>query len=64
MPKWRGNALTPTRLTGPEFMTRAKCEDYIRREWGYIRSRKDLRGPPHYWRVPKAVRVTVTVTED
>lgn len=63
MPKWKGNALTPTQLRGPEFRTKIACAEYIRKEWGYIRSRKDLRGPPHFWRVPRAVRVRVTVQE-
>lgn len=45
------------------FRTRRECRDWIRYEYGYL-ARSDLRKEPHCWRVPKPVRVTVTVTED
>ncbi len=43
------------------FMTRREAREFIKRQYGYIAGRKDLREEPHGWRVPKAVRVTVTV---
>jgi hypothetical protein len=46
------------------FATRRECLEYIKRDYGYIATRKDLRREPHCWRVPKPVRVTVTVSED
>lgn len=65
MARWQGNPLTPSRLIGSyEFRTRRECRVWIEREYGYIRKRPDLRRPPHEWRVPRAVRVTVTVTEN
>ena len=41
------------------FNKRYKCVAYINKRYGYIRGRADLRGEPHGWRLPKAVRVEV-----
>ena len=41
------------------FETRQEARDYIRMEWGYIATRKDLRAEPHGWLMPKAVKVEV-----
>lgn len=43
------------------FATKAEARAHIREHWGYIATRPDLRGPPFNWRVPKPVRVNVTV---
>lgn len=43
------------------FCTRNECREYIAREWGYIAKRPDLRGEPHGWRVPRPIRIRVTV---
>jgi hypothetical protein len=51
-----------TRLT--LFATKKACQEWIRDNYGYIRTRKDLRVEPHCWRVPKAVRVTVTIEKE
>jgi hypothetical protein len=45
----------------PLFRNRRECRAYIDREWGYIRSRPDLRAEPHGWWVPKAVRVIIAL---
>lgn len=45
------------------FSTRAQARKYINEEWGYIRTRPDLRRPPHNWRMPEAVRVEVILKE-
>jgi hypothetical protein len=45
------------------FNTRAKARKYIENKWGYIRTREDLRRPPHSWRMPIAVRVEVSFRE-
>lgn len=45
------------------FRTKAECQEYIKDHWGYIRKRRDLFKEPHGWRMPKAVRVVVTITE-
>lgn len=42
------------------FKTRAECRAWIKKEYGYIRERKDLRREPHCWRIPRAVRVSVS----
>ena len=41
------------------FRTRRECRDFIKQEFGYIRTRPDLRTEPHGWRLPLAVRVGV-----
>lgn len=41
------------------FRTRAEARAWIKQEFGYIRARKDLRAAPHFWRMPRAVRVVI-----
>ena len=41
------------------FRTRRKAREWIDKEFGYIRTREDLRADPHCWRLPEAVRVRV-----
>ena len=43
------------------FETRREAGAYIKNKYSYIAKRKDLRTEPHGWRVPKAVRVQVSV---
>ena len=45
------------------FRTREVARSYIRSEFGYIRSRPDLRAEPHGWKMPVAVKVEVGVKE-
>lgn len=45
------------------FHTRSEARKWITEHYGYIRTRPDLRGGPWYWRMPRAVRVLVTITE-
>jgi hypothetical protein len=42
------------------FRTRRECRAYIEERYGDIRWREDLRTEPHGWRMPQAVRVTVS----
>ena len=42
------------------FKTRKQARAYIEQEYGYLRSRPDLQSEPHGWRMPKAIRVTIT----
>ena len=44
------------------FRTRKQANDFIREKYGYIAVRKDLRNEPHGWRLPKAIKVTITPT--
>lgn len=39
--------------------SRCEMRAYIRERYGYIRRRPDLRGEPHGWRVPRAIKVKV-----
>jgi hypothetical protein len=41
------------------FRTRAESRVWIKDNYGYIRTREDLRTAPHWWRVPIAVRVQI-----
>lgn len=43
----------------PLFRTRKECRAYIEAEFGYFRTRPDLKYEPHGWRMPEAVRVEV-----
>ncbi len=45
------------------FPTRQLAREEIRKKWGYIAHRPDLRREPHGWRVPRAVRVRVVLEE-
>ncbi len=40
------------------FFTRKEARAFAEREYGYIRTRKDLRIEPHGWRLPRPVRVS------
>ena len=42
------------------FRTRREARAYIKREYGYIAERADLRAEPHGWQMPRAVRVMVS----
>jgi hypothetical protein len=43
------------------FDSRAKARAFASKEYGYIRTRPDLRAEPHGWRMPRALRVKVTM---
>lgn len=43
------------------FRTKRAAQERIRKAYGYLRNRPDLRREPHCWRMPRAVRVLVTV---
>ncbi len=45
------------------FQTRQQARDFNNKHNGYIRNRPDLRAEPHGWRMPKVVKVEVTVAE-
>ena len=42
------------------FKTKAAAQRWIKQNFGYIASRRDLRNAPHYWRMPVAVRVKLS----
>ena len=41
------------------FLTRSDARKWIDKKYGYIRTREDLRNPPHCWRLPVPVRVRI-----
>ena len=43
------------------FRTRREAREWIKEEYGYIATRRDLRDEPHGWRMPVPVRVRVTI---
>lgn len=46
------------------FRTRREARIFIHKEYGYIKTRHDLRNEPHGWRLPRAVRVGLTITKE
>lgn len=42
------------------FRTRKETVAFREETFGYIRKRPDLRSAPHFWRMPKLIKVTVT----
>ena len=43
------------------FATRRLARQWILRNYGYIKLRKDLKAEPHGWRMPVPVKVKVSV---
>lgn len=43
------------------FLTKKEAKEFIKKEYGYIAKRKDLRGEPFGWRMPKPVRIMFSV---
>jgi|HubBroStandDraft_2_1064218.scaffolds.fasta_scaffold289891_2 hypothetical protein len=43
------------------FKTRLAARIFLDKTYGYIRDRADLRRAPHFWKVPRVVKVTVKV---
>lgn len=43
------------------FETREAAREYIEERYGYLHARPDLRAEPHGCRMPRAVRVRVTI---
>ncbi len=43
------------------FKTRKKTREFIEERYGYIRERKDLREEPHGWKIPRPVRVKISI---
>jgi hypothetical protein len=48
-------------MHGVVFNTRREARAYVSQKYGYIRHRPDLRRDPHGWRMPKVVRVIITM---
>lgn len=45
------------------FKTKRQCKAWIDEHYRYIKIRKDLRGEPHGWRLPKPVKIVVRILE-
>lgn len=45
------------------FRTKRKAVEFIDVNYGYIRNRRDLRGEPHGWRIPKPIKVKIQETK-
>ncbi len=41
------------------FKTRKDARAFIKHDYGYIKTRKDLRAEPHGWRTPTPIKVDV-----
>ena len=45
------------------FRTRRECRKFIKKRYGYIATRPDLKAEPHGWRMPQAIKVRVELGE-
>ncbi len=45
------------------FTTKKEAKEFIKHHYGYIAKRKDLRHEPHGWRMPKIVKLKISVTK-
>ena len=45
------------------FLTRKEARKYANKKYGYIKTRIDLRQEPHNWRIPRAIKVKITIQE-
>jgi hypothetical protein len=63
--QWLAGHMFSDRPLGPAhwalFHTRREARSYVREHLGYIAKRPDLRAEPHGWKIPKVVRVEITV---
>ena len=60
------NVARPLELSGYTtmvFASRAAAREHIKNRYGYIAHRPDLRQAPHCWKMPRAVKVAVSVIE-
>jgi hypothetical protein len=46
------------------FNSRRLAREHIEREYGYIRTRPDLKAEPHGWKMPIVVKVIVTLNAE
>lgn len=45
------------------FKTRDVARAWLKKRFGYLKNREDLKGPPFNWKMPQVVRVEVTIKE-
>lgn len=45
------------------FKTRQAARAHIEEQWGFLRDRPDLHAEPHGWKMPRAVKVRVTIAK-
>lgn len=43
------------------FFTRREASIWNERQYGYIKYRDDLRGEPHGWKMPRVVKVNISI---
>lgn len=43
------------------FRSRKEARDFANEEFEYIKTRKDLRSEPHGWRMPRPVKVKISI---
>ena len=46
------------------FRTRAEARAYRDETYGYIKNRPDLKAEPHGWKLPRVVKVVLSIQED
>lgn len=43
------------------FVTKKEANNFIKEKYGYIANSPDLKKEPHGWRMPKAVRMKISI---
>ena len=46
------------------FRSRRQARQQIETEWGYLRTRTDLRAEPHGWKMPIPVKVRIEIVRE
>ena len=45
------------------FHTRREAREHLKANYGYLRTRPDLKAEPHGWKMPQVVKVVVSIKE-
>lgn len=45
------------------FLTKKEAIKFIKQKYGYIATRKDLRDEPHGWRMPKPIKLKISISK-
>lgn len=58
---WKPNCIMWKNCYPLLFVTKKQAKEYADKEWGYLRKREDIRRAPHFWRMPKIIRITLSM---
>ena len=46
-----------------QFFTKREAKQWVKENYSYIATRKDLRQEPFGWRMPKVIKIKITISE-